>query len=55
MAKKATKEKVAMNGKKPVGQKAQLMQIRKKNITILIVGIVILAIMLAASIMNGMA
>ena len=39
----------------PVSQKAQLEQIRKKNITIIIIGIVILAVMLGASIMNGMA
>ena len=55
MSKKVTKEKQAMNGKKPVSQKAQLAQIRKKNITVLIVGIVVLAVMLGASIMNGMA
>ena len=55
MAKKVAKEKVAMNGNKPVSQKAQLAQIRKKNIAVIIAGIVILAIMLCASIMNGMA
>ena len=55
MAKKVAKEKVAMNGKKPVSQKAQLAQIRKKNIVVIIAGIVILAIMLCASVMNGMA
>ena len=55
MAKKAPKEKVKMNGKKPVSQKAQLAQIRKRNITVLIVGMVVMAIMLATSVMNGMA
>ena len=55
MGKQKTKEKVAMNGKKPVSQKAQLEQIRKKNITILLVGAVVMVIMLATSIMNGMA
>ena len=55
MEKKKTNEKIAMNGKKPVSQKAQLEQIRKKNITILIIGIVVMALMLAASLMNGAA
>lgn len=55
MGKKVAKEKVAMNGKKPVSQKAQLAQIRKRNIMILFIGTVIMAIMLCASIMNGMA
>ena len=55
MSKKKAKENVAMNGKKPVSQKAQLEQIRKKNITVLIIGMVVMAVMLAASIMNGMA
>ena len=53
MAKKATKEKVAMNGKKQVSQKAQLAQIRKKNIMVLVAGIVVLAIMLCASITHS--
>lgn len=53
MGKKKTKEKVAMNGKKPVSQKEQLAQIRKKNIMILFMGTVIMAIMLLASISNG--
>ena len=43
------------NTKKPVSQKAQLEQIRKKNVMILAIGSVIMVIMLAASIMNGMA
>ena len=47
MAKKQTK--------KPVSQKAQLEQIRKKNITVLIIGIIVMVIMLAMSVMNGMA
>ncbi len=55
MGKKASKEKVAMNGKKPVSQKAQLDQIRKRNVTILFIGTIVMVIMLATSIMNGMA
>ena len=55
MSKKTAKENVAMKGNKPVSQKAQLEQIRKKNIGILIVGIVLMAVMLAASLMNGAA
>ncbi len=53
MGENVTKEKVAMKGNKPVSQKAQLAQIRKNNIILLIVGTVILAIMLLASITNG--
>lgn len=55
MSKKTSKEKPAMNGKKPISQKAQLEQIRKRNVMILAIGSVIMVIMLAASIMNGMA
>ena len=55
MGKKKTKEKVAVNEKNPVSQKAQLAQIRKKNIMILIIGSIIMVLMLGASIMNGMA
>lgn len=55
MGKKKEKENVAMKGNKPVSQKAQLEQIRKKNIAILIIGIILMVIMLGASIMNGMA
>lgn len=55
MSKKSAKEKVATTGKKVIGQKAQLEQIRKKNIMILIIGIVLMAVMLGASIMNGLA
>lgn len=54
MSKKKSKEKVATKGNKPVSQKAQLAQIRKTNITVLAVGFVIMIVMLAASIMNGM-
>ena len=43
------------NAQKPVSQKAQLEQIRKKNIIILAIGTVVMFIMLGASIMNGMA
>ena len=53
MGKKKEKENVAMKGNKPVSQKAQLEQIRKKNIAILIIGIILMVIMLGASIMNG--
>ena len=53
MNKGQTKEKVAMNGKKPVSQKAQLEQVRKNSIMTLIIGTVIMAIMLLASISNG--
>ena len=55
MAKKKVKENTPMKGKKVIGQKAQLEQIRKKNIIILIIGIVLMAVMLGASLMNGMA
>lgn len=55
MEKKKTKEKIALNGKKPVSQKAQLEQIRKKNLMILLIGTVVMVIMLGASIMNGAA
>ena len=55
MGKQKTKEKVAMNGKKPVSQKAQLEQIRKKNLMILFIGTVVMFIMLGASLMNGAA
>ena len=55
MGKKKEKETVAMKGNKPVSQKAQLAQIRKKNITILFIGTIVMVIMLATSIMNGMA
>ena len=53
MGKKSSKENVKMNGKKPVSQKAQLEQIRKKNIVILIIGMIVLAVMLLTSISNG--
>lgn len=55
MAKNKTKGNIPMKGNKPVSQKAQLEQIRKKNITILIIGSIVMVIMLATSIMNGMA
>ena len=55
MGKKKSKEKVAMKGNKPVSQKEQLAQIRKRNFVILGLGSVIMIIMLGASIMNGMA
>lgn len=55
MGKKTSKEKPAMKGNKPVSQKAQLEQIRKRNVMILAIGSVIMIVMLAASIMNGMA
>ena len=55
MGKKKAKENIPMKGNKPVSQKAQLEQIRKRNVMILAIGSVIMVIMLAASIMNGMA
>jgi len=55
MGKKKSKEKVAMKGNKPVSQKEQLAQIRKRNFMILALGSVIMVIMLGASVMNGMA
>ena len=55
MGKKTSKEKPAMKGNKPVSQKDQLEQIRKRNVMILAIGSVIMIVMLAASIMNGMA
>ena len=42
MSKKNEKEKVAMKGNKPVSQKAQLEQIRKRNIVILALGVVLM-------------
>ena len=55
MGKKKSNESIPMKGNKPISQKAQLAQIRKKNIIILIVGLVVMAIMLGTSLMNGMA
>lgn len=55
MGKKKVKENAPMKGKKVIGQKAQLEQIRKKNIIILAVGVVLMVVMLAMSLMNGMA
>ena len=55
MAKVKENGNVAMKGNKPVSQKAQLEQIRKKNIIILAIGIVVMVLMLCASIMNGAA
>ena len=55
MEKNKAKDNIPMKGKKPVSQKAQLEQIRKKNITILIIGSIVMVIMLATSVMNGMA
>lgn len=55
MGKETSKEKPAMKGNKLVSQKAQLEQIRKRNVMILAIGSVIMIVMLAASIMNGMA
>lgn len=55
MGTKKTKTKVEKASKNPVSQKEQLAQIRKKNLMILFIGTVIMALMLGASIMNGMA
>lgn len=52
MGKKKVKEKVAMNGKKPVSQKAQLAQIRKKNMVILTLGVVLMVLSILASVMT---
>ena len=55
MSKKSANEKAVKIGNKIVGQKAQLESIRKKNIAILVVGVILMALMLAMSLMNGMA
>lgn len=53
MGKQKTKEKIDMTNKK--SQKVQLELIRKKNFRILVIGTVVMAIMLAASLANGAA
>ncbi|MBR2046511.1 MAG: methyl-accepting chemotaxis protein [Agathobacter sp.] len=55
MAKKNTKEKVKVDGKNPVSQKAQLEQIRKRNVIILALGTVLLFITIGVSVMAGAA
>lgn len=55
MGKKKSKEKVAMNGKKPVSQKAQLAQIRKRNMIILTIGVVVIILSIVASTLSSMA
>ena len=53
MGKQKTKEKIDMTNKK--SQKVQLELIRKKNFRILVIGTVVMAIMLVASLANGAA
>lgn len=55
MGKKKSKEKVAMNGKKPVSQKAQLAQIRKRNMIILTIGVAVIVLSIIASTLSSMA
>lgn len=55
MSKKNGKENVAMNGKKPVSQKAQLEQIRKQNVIILALGVALMVLSLIFSVMASMA
>lgn len=55
MAKKNTKEKVNVNGKNPVSQKAQLEQIRKRNIVILALGTFLMLVSIAVSVMSNVA
>lgn len=55
MAKKNTKEKVNVNGKNPVSQKAQLEQIRKRNIVILALGTFLMLVSIAVSVMSNAA
>lgn len=55
MSKKNVKENVAMNGKKPVSQKAQLEQIRKQNVIILALGVALMVLSLIFSVMASMA
>ena len=49
------KEKVAMKGNKPVSQKAQLEQIRKKNLVILALGTVLVVVSIIMSTLSSMA
>ena len=55
MEKKNKKEKVKVNPKNLVSQKAQLEHIRKRNITILALGTVLMLITIAVSVMAGAA
>lgn len=55
MSKKKANENVAMNGKKPVSQKAQLEQIRKKNLVILALGTVLVIVSIVMSTLSSMA
>ena len=54
MGKKKVKENVAMNGRKPVSQKAQLEQIRKRNIIILALGVALMVLSLVFSVFSSM-
>ena len=55
MSKKTVKENVAMKGKKPVSQKAQLEQIRKRNVIILALGVALVVLSLVFSVFSSMA
>ena len=55
MGKKKEKENVAMRGNKPVSQKAQLEQIRKRNLVILALGTVLVIISIVMSTLSSMA
>ena len=55
MAKKNTKEKVNVNGKNPVSQKAQLEQIRKRNIVILAIGTFLMFVSIGVSVLSNAA
>lgn len=54
MGKKKVKENVAMNGRKPVSQKAQLDQIRKRNVIILVLGVALMVLSLVFSVFSSM-
>ncbi|MBQ6845411.1 MAG: methyl-accepting chemotaxis protein [Agathobacter sp.] len=55
MAKKKTKENVKINAKNPVSQKAQLEQIRKRNVIILTLGVILMLITIGVSVMASAA
>lgn len=55
MGKKNVKENVAMKGNKPVSQKAQLEQIRKRNLVILALGTVLVIVSIVMSTLSSIA
>ncbi len=55
MGKKNVNENVAMKGNKPVSQKAQLEQIRKRNLVILALGTVLVIVSIVMSTLSSMA